>query len=205
VPSTVNGTELSRQEFRDALLLRYGRTPGDLQSHCDGCGQKFSVRHGLECKKGGNVISRHNEIRDELSDLASKALIPSAVRDEPRIYPSRPQCRCHNWIRLIPQLSATYTRIEVDSEKTYCSEVYGQPEVIVSSTSVSQTQKPRAISLETPLRSGSTRKGEKEEIPQALPALSNVVISPRSWSPLISSLARKMKLSTLLAVKRRKS
>jgi hypothetical protein len=36
------------------------------------------------------VISRHNEIRDELSDLSSKAFIPSAVRDEPKIYFSRP-------------------------------------------------------------------------------------------------------------------
>jgi hypothetical protein len=89
MPSAVNGTELSAQEFRDALLLRYSRSPGDLQSHCDGCGQTFGVRHALSCMKGGLVISRHNEIRDELSDLASKALVPSAVRDEPRIHTSR--------------------------------------------------------------------------------------------------------------------
>ncbi len=88
LPSTVNGTELLAQEFRDALLLRYARSPADLPSHCDGCGQVFSVRHALECKKGGLVICRHNEIRDELVDLASKALIPSAVRDEPRIHSS---------------------------------------------------------------------------------------------------------------------
>jgi hypothetical protein len=88
-PSTVNGTELSAQEFRDALLLRYARGPPDLPSTCDGCNQKFSVRHALECKKGGLVISRHNEIRDELSDLASKALSPSAVRDEPKIHTCR--------------------------------------------------------------------------------------------------------------------
>jgi hypothetical protein len=35
------------------------------------------------------VISRHNEIRDELSDLASKALSPSAVRYEPKIHNCR--------------------------------------------------------------------------------------------------------------------
>ena len=35
-PSTVNGTELSAQEFRDSLLLRYARTPADLPTHCDG-------------------------------------------------------------------------------------------------------------------------------------------------------------------------
>jgi hypothetical protein len=29
------------------------------------------------------VISRHNEIRDELADLAAKAIILSAVRNEP--------------------------------------------------------------------------------------------------------------------------
>ena len=32
-PSTVNGTELAKQEFRDALLLRYARSPPDLPSH----------------------------------------------------------------------------------------------------------------------------------------------------------------------------
>lgn len=90
LPSSVNGTELSAQEFRDSVMLRYARTPIDLPSLCDGCGETFSVRHGLECKKGGLVISRHNEIRDELADLASKALYPSAVRDEPKIHPSRP-------------------------------------------------------------------------------------------------------------------
>jgi hypothetical protein len=79
LPSTVNGTELSAAEFRDALLLRYARSPPDLPSQCDGCLQKFSIRHALECKTGGLVI----EIQDELSDLASKALSPSAVRNEP--------------------------------------------------------------------------------------------------------------------------
>jgi hypothetical protein len=54
------------------------------------CAQKFSVCHTLECKTGGLVISRHNEIRDELVDLASRAFTPSAVRDEPKIYPCRP-------------------------------------------------------------------------------------------------------------------
>jgi hypothetical protein len=82
MPSVVDGTQLLAQEYQDALLLCYARSPADLQSHCDGCGQKFSVRHALGCKKqGGLVISRDNQIQDELSDLASKALIPSAVCD----------------------------------------------------------------------------------------------------------------------------
>jgi hypothetical protein len=37
LPLTVNGTELSAQEFRDALLLLYARCPPDLPIRCDGC------------------------------------------------------------------------------------------------------------------------------------------------------------------------
>ena len=88
-PTLISGTLLSAQEFRDSLHLRYARTPPGLPSLCDGCGSSFSVNHGLECKKGGLVLLRHNEIRDELASLASQALTPSAVRDEPLIQPSR--------------------------------------------------------------------------------------------------------------------
>jgi hypothetical protein len=79
MPSTLNGTELSPQEFRDTLLIRLARTPGDLPSHCNGCGGKFDVRHALECKVGGLIILQHNEINKELCNLASKALASSAV------------------------------------------------------------------------------------------------------------------------------
>jgi hypothetical protein len=89
MPSTLNDTELSAQEFRDALLLRHARTPGDLPSHCDGCGAQFDVRHALKCKVGGLVILRHNEINEELCDLASKELAPSAVRVKPMIHSRR--------------------------------------------------------------------------------------------------------------------
>jgi hypothetical protein len=90
VPSLVNGTELSAQEFHDSLHLHYMRSPADLPTHCDGCSQKFSVCHALECKKGGLVISHHNKIQDEVSDLASKAFTPSTVCDEPKIHTGRP-------------------------------------------------------------------------------------------------------------------
>jgi hypothetical protein len=36
------------------------------------------------------VISRHDEVKYVLRDLASKAFIPSVVRDEPLIHTSRP-------------------------------------------------------------------------------------------------------------------
>jgi hypothetical protein len=86
-PSTAPSSA-HKSRNRDALLLRSALSPGNLQSHCDGCGQKFSVRRAHACKNGGLVISRHNEIRDKL--LNSNAFIPSAVRDGPRIHASRP-------------------------------------------------------------------------------------------------------------------
>jgi hypothetical protein len=90
VHSFVNGIELLAQEFCDSLHLHYTRSPADLPTHCDGCGQKFSVCHGLECKKGGLVILCHNKIQDELSDLASKAFTPSTVCNEPKIHTGHP-------------------------------------------------------------------------------------------------------------------
>ena len=88
-PSTVNGTELSMQEFRDSLLLRYARSPPDLPSECDGCGKECTVRHALAYKVGGLVIRRHDEIRDVLIDIASKVFPNAAIRDEPKIHTGR--------------------------------------------------------------------------------------------------------------------
>ena len=44
-------------------------------------GLKFSIAHGLECKKGGLVIQRHDQNQVDL------ALIPSVIRDEPQNLP----------------------------------------------------------------------------------------------------------------------
>ena len=84
-PSTVNGTELGAQEWRDAAFLRYGLEPPDLPTHCDGCNAKFSICHALNCKRGGLITARHNELRDGVADLASKAFTPTHVRNDPLI------------------------------------------------------------------------------------------------------------------------
>jgi hypothetical protein len=73
LPSTVNRTELSTQEFRDALFMRYGIAPPDLPDSCDGCEAQFTLQHALGCKKCGLIIFCHNEIQDELVHLAGKA------------------------------------------------------------------------------------------------------------------------------------
>ena len=88
-PSTVNGTELGSQEWRDALILRYGINPPDLPTHCDGCQSKFSISHALDCKKGGLVTAHQNELRDGVVDLVGKAFTPSHMRDNPLIYSGR--------------------------------------------------------------------------------------------------------------------
>ena len=65
--------DLSATEFRDSLALRYHRPLLRLPALCGGCGSQFSTGHALDCRKGGLVIQRHNEIRDALGDLASIA------------------------------------------------------------------------------------------------------------------------------------
>ncbi|KAL5489435.1 hypothetical protein EMCRGX_G018527 [Ephydatia muelleri] len=40
-------------------------------ANCDSRGEAFSLTHALDCRKGGLVIQRRNEIRDAIGDLAS--------------------------------------------------------------------------------------------------------------------------------------
>jgi hypothetical protein len=66
------------------MACRYGQTPRNLQSWCDGCGAKFEVNHALDCKNGGLVYQRHNEFRDENCFLNKKGGF-SQVINEPVI------------------------------------------------------------------------------------------------------------------------
>jgi hypothetical protein len=88
-PSYMNGTELSAEEFRDNLRLRFALCHLDLPSHCDGCGQRFSVNHALQCKKGGLVHLRHNDVASAWAGLCQHALTPAAVSSKPFIYVGR--------------------------------------------------------------------------------------------------------------------
>ena len=47
VPHRLNGTDLSREEFRDNLCLRYRLIPQDIFATCNGFGKKFSIEHSL--------------------------------------------------------------------------------------------------------------------------------------------------------------
>jgi len=85
VPTLATKTTLSPSEFRDGLLLRYGLPLKHLPTTCDGCNKPFDIEHALTCKKGGLVILRHNELRDEIASIAATAFNPSAVSLEPLI------------------------------------------------------------------------------------------------------------------------
>eukprot|EP00978_Attheya_sp_CCMP212_P040963 scaffold229254_cov51-Attheya_sp.AAC.7 len=79
LPNVMNGSILSDLEFRGGLCLCYAMTLQNLPTHCDGCNTKCNIDHALNCKKGGLVIARHQEVKDELGFLATLATSPNAV------------------------------------------------------------------------------------------------------------------------------
>lgn len=62
------GYTLNKQEFKDAVYLRYGWQIPNTPQYC-GCGVRNSVDHTLICKKGGYVAMRHNALRDINAEL----------------------------------------------------------------------------------------------------------------------------------------
>jgi len=81
VPLERSQFDLSAQEFRDGLVLHYRKPLLCLPVACDGCGAPFSIEHALDCRYGGLVGCRHNEVHDAFGDLVS--LVSSPVLKEP--------------------------------------------------------------------------------------------------------------------------
>ena len=79
VPHHLNGTELSQEEFRNNLCLRYGLMPQDIFATCDGCGKNFLIDHAVSCPKGGLLMARHNDDGKEWGALGARALVPIAI------------------------------------------------------------------------------------------------------------------------------
>jgi len=73
LPIAQDGFDLSAQQFRDQLAIRYGREPLNLPSCCDGCDHVFSLQHALDWKQGGLVKKGHDNLRDECAKLAEVA------------------------------------------------------------------------------------------------------------------------------------
>ena len=79
IPTHDNHFLMSADVFRDAIALRYGRTPIKMNGFCDGCSQPFDISHALDCKMGGLVGARHNESRDLNIDMLRLTGLSQAV------------------------------------------------------------------------------------------------------------------------------
>jgi hypothetical protein len=78
------GYSLNKQEFRDAVCLRYGWKVKDTPNHCV-CGENNSVDHALVCKTGGYVAMRHNALRDTEAMMMKE--VSKDVQVEPGLLP----------------------------------------------------------------------------------------------------------------------
>ena len=71
IPLAEHRFNLSKDEFRDALALRFNHDYKGLSSKFPR-GQRFEVTHAMNCKRGGFAIMRHNDIRDFEANLLKK-------------------------------------------------------------------------------------------------------------------------------------
>ena len=63
LPIKAKGFSLNKQEFIDAVALRYDWPVEGLPNTCV-CGTSNNVNHTMTCKRGGFVCFRHDEVRD---------------------------------------------------------------------------------------------------------------------------------------------
>ena len=82
IPREDQNYYLNKNDFRDAIRLRYNQKLHDLPSNCV-CGENFNVQHALICKKGGFVSQRHDHIRDLLTVAINEVCID--VQSEPHL------------------------------------------------------------------------------------------------------------------------
>ena len=68
LPIVAQGFHLSKQEFVDALTIRYGFPLKRVPSKC-ACGASFSIEHALHCQTGGYISMRHNNLRDTFANM----------------------------------------------------------------------------------------------------------------------------------------
>ena len=84
LPIRAKGFSLNKQEFTDALALRYGWIVKGLPE-VFACGENFDERHAMSCQKGGLISIRHDEIRDITCSLLKE--VCSDVTKEPLLQP----------------------------------------------------------------------------------------------------------------------
>ena len=68
IPIQEHGFALTKSKFRDALQIRYNKQLQGMPSKCP-CGQKYHLNYAMNCKRGGFVVMKHNNIRDFEANL----------------------------------------------------------------------------------------------------------------------------------------
>ena len=84
LPIRAKGFSLNKQEFTDALALRYSWIIKGLPEVC-ACVENFDERHAMSCQKGGFISIRHDQIRDITCSLLKE--VCSDVTKEPLLQP----------------------------------------------------------------------------------------------------------------------
>ena len=78
----IKDLDLNKEEFKDALRLKYNVPLGNLPSYC-ACGEKFDELRAMSRKKGGFVCKRQDNIRDLSNVCLNK--VCTDVKVEPHL------------------------------------------------------------------------------------------------------------------------
>ncbi|KAG0724864.1 hypothetical protein GWK47_039737 [Chionoecetes opilio] len=84
LPIRAKGFSLNKQEFVDAVALRYGWPVEGIPKTCL-CGSPNNVNHTMTCKRGGFVCIRHDEVRDVTASMLRE--VCRDVSTEPTLLP----------------------------------------------------------------------------------------------------------------------
>ena len=85
LPLKAFGYVLNKQQFTDALALRYNFNIKNSARKCT-CGETNTVNHLLVCKRGGYVSLRHNSLCDVIAEMLRNADCKD-VKTEPQLLP----------------------------------------------------------------------------------------------------------------------
>ena len=82
LPIKAKGFQLNKQDFKDAIAIRYGWKIEGLPDICP-CEKEFSPEHAMVCPKGGFISIRHDEVRDLTCEMIKE--VCRCVTKEPTL------------------------------------------------------------------------------------------------------------------------
>ena len=84
LPLEDEGYVLNKEEFRDALALRYNKSIPNLPSQCL-CGKSFNPTHAMVCKTGDFIHAHHDNVKNLEASLLSRVCKDVAI--DPSLLP----------------------------------------------------------------------------------------------------------------------